>query len=184
MKLPLAYYGDPILRTKAAAIAKIDDHIRQLVSDMTETLEEHKGVGLAAPQVRHSLALFITCAPIKVSDEPEKWEPGQVRVFINPKIISYSEDESVWNQGCLSIPKIYGDVRRPFTILVEATDLEGNIFTEEFYDYEAQVVMHENDHINGVLFIDRLDSHERKKIEPQLRELKKRYDMLKKFGKK
>jgi peptide deformylase len=180
MKLPLAYYGDPILRVKCSQVKEINDDIRQLVNDMIETLEEYKGAGLAAPQVHRDLALFMTFAPVRDPENPEKWLKPRLRVFINPKIISYSKDESVWGQGCLSIPKIFGDVRRPFTIVVTATDLDGNSFTEEFSDYEAQAVMHENDHINGVLFIDRLEMRERKKLEPQLRELKKKYDLIRK----
>ncbi len=184
MKLPLAYYGDPILRQKCNKVTEINQDIHQLVNDMIETLEAQKGVGLAAPQVKHPIALFMTFAPKKDESNPEKWIPGELKIFINPKIVSYSEDTSTYAQGCLSIPKVYGDVTRPFRIVVTATDLKGNEFTEEFTDFEAQAIMHENDHINGVLFIDRLDPKEKKKLEPQLRELKKNYDMKQKFQSK
>lgn len=184
MKLPLAYYGDPILRQKCALIEEINDNVRQLINDMIETMTAQKGVGLAAPQVHQNLAIFLTCPPVKDLEDPEKWAPGELKVFINPKIISYSDDTSTYGQGCLSIPKVYGDVTRPFKIVVTATNLNGESFTEEFTDYAAQVVMHENDHINGVLFIDRLDNKDRKKVEPQLRTLKKHYDMQKKFQSK
>ncbi len=184
MKLPLAYYGDPILRQKCKPINEITPEIRQLVDDMIDTLEAQKGVGLAAPQINQPIALFITQAPSKDPNNPDKWIPGELIIFINPKIISYSDDTSTYGQGCLSIPKVYGDVTRPFKIVVTASDLEGKEFTKEFTDFEAQAVMHENDHINGVLFIDRLDLKERKKLEPQLRELKKNYDMKKRFQSK
>lgn len=181
MRLPLAYYGDPILRKKCAQITEITPEIRQLVQDMIETLEEQKGVGLAAPQIKSPIALFLTQAPNRDINDPEKWIPGKLLVFINPKITSYSEETSTYSQGCLSIPKVYGDVTRPFRITVVALDLDGKEFTQEFSDFEAQAIMHENDHLNGVLFIDRLDQKERKNLEPHLRALKKKYDMTKKF---
>lgn len=173
MKLPLAYYGDPILRKKGARVDEINDEIRQLVNDMIETMLENNGIGIAAPQVHKSLTLFVTYAPVKGADD--KWHPGKIRVFINPKIISYSEEQTIYSEGCLSIPKLYSEVARPSKITIEATDLEGNRFTEEFQDFEAHIVMHENDHINGVLFIDRVHGKERKELEPKLKEIKKKF---------
>ena len=87
--------------------------------------------------------------------------PGVERVFINPKILSYSDEIVTLSEGCVSIPKLYGHVTRPLKIVVEAMDLEGKTFTQEFFDYEARCIMHENDHINGKLFIDRLSHQER-----------------------
>lgn len=173
MKLPLAYYGDPVLRQKGARIEAIDDEIRQLVADMIDTMNAENGVGLAAPQVHRSVALFITCMPTENPDGT--WSKGITRVFINPKIISYSEEMWGLEQGCLSIPGVSAEVLRPLRVMVEATDLDGNIFTHEFEAHEAQAVMHENDHINGVLFIDRLTLRKRKGLEPILRAIKKKY---------
>lgn len=173
MKLKLAYYGNPILRKKAKPVDAINDEIKQLVEDMIVAMDEKDGIGLAAPQVSLSIALFITRVPIE--KENDEWDRGEVRVFINPKIIKHSKDEDSFSEGCLSIPKVYGDVFRPITITIEATDLEGNKFTEEFSNLHARVILHENDHINGVLFIDRLDSQERKSIDSKLREIKKKY---------
>jgi len=172
-KLPLAYYGDPILRKKGARVETINDGIRQLANDMIDTMKESNGLGLAAPQVHHSLAMFVICVPTQQPDE--SWLPGKVRVFINPKIVSYSDDLWGYVEGCLSIPTIYEDVLRPFKVTVTATDLEGNEFTEEFEGLEAHAVMHENDHINGVLFIDRLSAKKRKELEPRLRQIKKKF---------
>lgn len=173
MKLPLAYYGDSVLRQKGARIEAIDDEIRKLVHDMVDTMNAHNGVGLAAPQVHRSLALFITAMPKKNPDDT--WTQGILRVFINPKIIAHSEELWGLEQGCLSIPGICEEVIRPLKVTIEATDLEGNIFTHEFEAHEAQAVMHENDHINGVLFIDRLTLRKRKGLEPTLRAIKKKY---------
>lgn len=172
MKLKLAYYGNPVLRKKATLINEITPEIKQLVEDMIEAMDEKDGIGIAAPQVNFSLALFLTRVPLEKDSEKNQ---GEVRIFINPKILNYSEESDSFSEGCLSIPKLYGDVTRPIYIKVEATDLEGNRFTENFSGLAARVIMHENDHINGVLFIDRLDPKEKKLNELKLREIKKRY---------
>jgi peptide deformylase len=170
MKLPLAYYGNPILRQKGVLLTEINDDIRQLVSDMIETMQAHNGVGLAAPQVKRSLALFITCG-----ETNGQWDLSKLRVFINPKIISYSDTTRTSNEGCLSIPKLYGDVLRPIKIMVTARDMEWNEFSLELENLEATVFLHENDHINGVLFIDRMHGKHRREMEPQLKEIKRKY---------
>ena len=174
MILKLAYYGDPILRKKAARIEHIDDELRQFVNDMHESLMKYDGVGLAAPQVHRSIALFLTNAPKEGPDDT--WLPGTLRVFINPKILSVSEDTGFHSEGCLSIPKLYLDIERPIHIKVEYTTIDGERRTDDFSGYEARVIMHENDHINGVLFIDRIKGKERKEIEPILRKIKSKHD--------
>lgn len=173
MILPLAYYGDPVLRKKGEKITVINEEIKQLVKDMTETLKAHNGIGLAAPQVHRSLALFITC--ISKTDKAGNWIEGELKVFINPKIISYSQEQTVLSEGCLSIPNTYLDIQRPKKVCIEATDLDGNLFTTEFQDLAAHCVMHENDHINGVLHIDRFHSKDKSRLEKRLREIKKKY---------
>jgi len=172
MKLRLAYYGDPILRKKCERIEEITDELKQLVKDMEETMNAHDGIGLAAPQVHRSIALFIVNIPKQVG--PNEWVPGRTHVFINPKILDYSEEEWLRGEGCLSIPDVYGTVNRPLKIKVEATDINGKQFVEEFSGTEARAILHENDHINGVLFIDRVRGKERQEIEHALRLLKKK----------
>ncbi|MGA8164856.1 MAG: peptide deformylase [Waddliaceae bacterium] len=174
MKLPLAYYGNPILRKKCTRVETIDDDIPRLVKDMVDTLIEHNGLGLAAPQVNRSLRLFITAVPKEKKDG--EWLPGKLRVFINPTIVSTSTDLNTRSEGCLSIPTLYEEVTRPVKVIVRATDLEGNTFEEEFSDLEARCILHENDHINGVLFIDRVRGQARKDLEPKLKEIKKKYE--------
>jgi len=177
MKLPLAYYGDSILRKKTVRVDEINDEIRQFVSDMYETMMANDGCGLAANQVHSDRAIFVTCIPTYLEDET--MVPGEFRVFINPKIISYSEEVWACSEACLSIPKLSETVVRPFKITIEATDLEGNRFTEEFEEFPAHVMMHENDHINGVLFIDRLPPKKKKEIDPYLRNIKKQFSSSK-----
>lgn len=173
MKLPLAYFGDSVLRKKASPVEKIDEKIHQLVKDMAETMEANDGCGLAAPQVHQSISLFITCIPKYVDEETVL--PGELRVFINPKIISYSQEVWPCKEGCLSIPGLREIVVRPFKVVVQATNLNGEQFEEEFEEFDAHVMMHENDHLNGVLYIDRLPPQRKKELEGYLRDIKKKF---------
>lgn len=204
MELPLAYYGDPVLRKKVSPIAEITPEIRQLAQDMIETMRANNGIGLAAPQVHHSIALFVTEVPVRADgktddeineeDEEEddegddeefdensesdrnngKWIAGPVKVYINPKILAYSDEQCTNDEGCLSIPKVFGPVTRPIAIKIKATDLEGKEFESELTWLEARCFMHENDHINGVLFVDRVQGKARTALEPKLKALKKK----------
>lgn len=173
MKLPLAYYGEPILRKKCQRVEHIDDEIKQFIKDLEETMLFHDGAGLAAPQIHRSLAIFLTNIPKQIG--PDEWAPAPIRLFINPKILKYSDEEWLRGEGCLSIPNVFAPVYRPMHITVEATDLEGNRFVEDFSGLQARAIMHENDHINGVLFIDRIRGKERQEIEAELRAVKKKY---------
>lgn len=178
MILKLAYYGDPILRQKGAQIAEITDEIRGFVNDMIETLHSMpNAIGLAAPQVHRSLSIFVIEVP--ELGENKTWTPGVLRVFINPKILSVSENSCIYQEGCLSIPNIYEDVERPIEVTIEAQDLEGNKFVEKFQGYTARAILHENDHVNGVLFVDRIRGKKRQDLEPLLREVKKKYYLKK-----
>lgn len=160
MKLPLAYYTHPILRKKAERIESINDELRQLVDDMIETMHANQGIGLAAPQVHRSLALFVTCVPV---ERPRKrMGSEQNRVYINPQILSRSEKTQVFSEGCLSIPNLYVNVKRPASIKIQATDLEGKTFQAVLSGYEATNFMHEYDHLEGTLIIDHLPIEERK----------------------
>ncbi|NGX57402.1 MAG: Peptide deformylase [Chlamydiae bacterium] len=173
MKLPIAYYGNPILRKKCKDVEEFDDEIREFVNNMIETLEDKNGIGLAAPQVNRELRIFITKVPYPSKDDPDQWEDGTIKVYINPKLSEPSAEAWERDEGCLSIPKIYIPVIRPYRVKVEAMDLKGNVFTEELSGLEARCVMHENDHINGVLMIDRIQGEKRKEIESELRSIKK-----------
>lgn len=173
MKLPLAYYGQPVLRKKAALVQTIDLDIQQLINDMVETMEAENGIGLAAPQVHRSLAIFITCVPFEKPDNTII--PGELKVFINPKILKISTESWECLEGCLSIPNLHGKVERPLKISFEALDREGKKFSGELEGMEARAFLHENDHLNGVLYIDRIKGKERQEVEPKLREIKKLY---------
>lgn len=177
MKLPLAFYGDPILRKKCRPVEAITDEIRTLVNNMIETMLAEDGSGIAAPQVHSDLRIFIAHPPIQnpaAKTQEEEWIDGPILVYINPRILEKSDETYVRNEGCLSIPGIYGPVERPLSIRVEAMDLEGNLFQRDLHGFAARNFLHENDHINGVLYIDRIQGKQRQELEPLLRNLKKK----------
>jgi peptide deformylase len=170
--LPIAYYGEPILRVKAPQLSNITDETRFLVEQMIETMEAFSGIGLAAPQIHRSERIFITKAPIEGADG--KLSPGQIEVFINPILSSPSSSTCDIEEGCLSIPTSRSMVRRPKEINIEYTTLEGEVVKRRLIEWEARTAMHENDHINGVLFFDRLGSKEKKALDIRLENLKNR----------
>ena len=168
----LIYYGNPLLRKKAQQVLQIDDSIRQIIKDMQELVKIHHGWGISAPQIGESVAIFIIAA-VEDTEEPRYPEyrvPG--RVFINPKLSEPSHDHWVQDEGCLSIPHIRGEVSRPRSIKITALNEEGKEFTETFTWGMARIAMHENDHLNGVLYIDRLSEKKKRQIEPLLQKLK------------
>lgn len=169
----LRYYGDPVLRKKAEPVAEITEEIRHLVHTMYELMEKHNGCGLAATQVGELLRLFVS----NVDREEPNGEVilGPPRVYINPILSNPSEIMVERGEACLSIPKLYLPVQRPMSITVVATDLEGKQFTHECSGFLARNMMHENDHLNGVLFIDRVKGKLRNEAEPFLRKIKQTY---------
>jgi peptide deformylase len=173
MLLPLAYYNHPVLRQKVQPVETIDDSIRQLVVDMTETMHHHKGIGLAAPQVHHSLAIMLVCIP--KYDEDENPLPSPTSVFINPKLIEVSSKTWTHSEGCLSIPGLYEGVERPVALVAEVTTMEGKTEQIELNGWEARAFLHENDHLNGVLFFDRVRGKKRAEMENELKRIKKKY---------
>lgn len=170
--LPLAYYGNPILRKVADSVIEITDSVLMLAQEMIETMDACDGLGLAAPQVHHSIKLFVIRVPIE--DPMGQVQLGDVKVFINPTVTNPSQKTWKASEGCLSIPSIQADVERPFEITVEYTNLKGKRIKEVCSGWEARVIMHENDHINGILFIDYLSKEERDSLEPFLQRLDKR----------
>jgi len=161
MKLEIVDSQHPVLRAKAKPVKKIDKKIKDLISEMKNLLNSQKdpeGIGLAAPQVGKSLQIFILNYP----------EVGFTNnVFINPKIISVAKkpkkqvaDENSILEGCLSIPYYYGPLQRAGKVTLEYTNEKGKRVTETYKDFAAQMVLHETDHLNGILFIDHIIKHE------------------------
>jgi len=173
VKLQIMYYGNPILRKKGKPIQEITEEIRQLARDMIETFDANNGIGLSAQQVGKALRLFVCRQYIHYPDG--KWGVTEPKVYINAKILEHSKETEVDIEGCLSFPKFRISIERPCKIKVESTNLNGERIIEEIDGYNARVIMHENDHTNGVLYIDRLDDRTRRMIEPELREIKKKF---------
>ncbi len=157
---------DPRLRLVSKPIEKITPEIRALAADMLETMYEAPGIGLAAIQVAQPVRL-ITMDLAKKEEEPAP------RVFINPEILSVSEELSIYEEGCLSIPEYYEDVERPASVRVRFMDLEGKIYEEDAEDLYATCIQHEIDHLNGVLFIDHLSKLKREMVTKKFRKAAK-----------
>ncbi len=179
MILPLVYYGIPFLRKKCLPVKEITQDVRELVANMIETMDAHNGVGLAAIQVGVLLQILVM-RPEKVGPDGE-FALGDPEVYCNISLTSPAEKTAVMNEGCLSLPGIRADVERPLSIHLEAMNLEGKRISRMLTGFEARQIMHENDHLHGTLFIDRISPEQRKEIEPKLRELKKRFQPLNKF---
>jgi len=174
MILPLVYYGNSKLRSKCLEVQEITEEIKQLCLDMVETMDANNGVGLAAVQVGKLLRIIVIREVL--DDENGEAFLGDAEIYINPKLSNPSEKTKKLPEGCLSIPSLHEEVERPISIHIDALDIDGNKISKEIHNYKAREVMHENDHLNGVLFIDRLPAKKRKEIEPFLREIKAKYN--------
>ena len=144
--------GSPILRQQSAAVRAVDDEVRRLVDDLLETMHAAKGVGLAANQI----GVARRVAVVDVGDE----DPPPL-VLINPVILERSDEDETAEEGCLSIPDIFGDVTRPKRVVVEALDRDGRTFRAEAHGYKARAIQHEIDHLDGILFLAHLSAVKR-----------------------
>ncbi len=154
---PVRLFGDPVLSTPALEVTTFDKELRQLVADLTVTMQEAPGVGLAAPQIGVSLRVFT----YDVDDE--------VGHLINP-VLDLSEEEQDGPEGCLSIPGLTFDTKRAMSVVAKGMNMYGEPVTLIGSDLMARCVQHETDHLDGVLFIDRLDTEARKEAMKAIRE--------------
>ncbi|MDF1855398.1 peptide deformylase [Pseudooceanicola sp.] len=166
MKLPILIHPDPRLKKHAAPIADISDDLRTLADNMLETMYDAPGIGLAAPQVG-MLDRLLVMDCIKDDGPPRPY------VMINPEIIAKSDETSVYDEGCLSIPEQYGEVTRPAEVEVRWIDRDGKEQTEVFANLWATCVQHEIDHLDGKLFIDYLGPMRRQLITRKMQKLKR-----------
>jgi len=156
MILPIVAYGHPVLRKTAREIPKDHPGLKELIADMWETMYQGDGVGLAAPQVNHSVRLLV----IDTSPYKEKYPEaaGFKKVFINPRIYKTEGEEFIFNEGCLSIPGIREDVIRKPVVYVRYADEQFQEYDERFEGVIARVLQHEYDHLDGILFVDRISN--------------------------
>ena len=144
--------GSPVLRQKSPRVTAVDDEVRRLVDDLFETMHAAKGVGLAANQI--GVARRVAVVDVGEEDPPPL-------VLINPVIVERSEEDETAEEGCLSIPDIFGDVTRSARVVVEALDQGGKKLRTEAHGYKARAIQHEIDHLDGILFLDHLSAVKR-----------------------
>ena len=163
---PIRIYPDPVLRQRCARVDRFDDELRRLADDMVATVHAAPGVGLAAPQVGDGRRLAVV--DLSVGEDP-----AQLHVLVNPRILAAEGSESEV-EGCLSIPDVSDKVERPQRIQLAAQDLDGEPFELPAEGWLARAICHEIDHLDGVLFIDRLRGLRRDRVRRQLRKLVRR----------
>ncbi len=158
MVLPIRAYGDPVLRVKAKDVSRDEPGLQEFIDKMLATMEGASGVGLAAPQVGVSWRIFIVDTSGFI--EPGEKDPeglGDFReVFINAQMVNRGEEAELFNEGCLSIPDVRGDVERPTTITIRYRNRDWEEKERSFDGLKARVIQHEYDHIEGILFTDHL----------------------------
>ena len=178
MILPIVAYGDPVLRKETEVITKEYPKLGELIENMFETMYEARGIGLAAPQIGVPVRLFIVDAtPFEddedFSEEEQKFVSTFKKVFINAKILEESGDEWAFNEGCLSIPDVREDVFRQPNIVMEYQDENFKKHKETFSGIVARIIQHEYDHIEGILFTDKLSALKKRLIKSRLENISK-----------
>jgi peptide deformylase len=180
MIYPIVAYGDPILRKPTRFIEKEELDLKKLTADMFETMYSANGVGLAAPQIGMNIRMFVVDGtPFSEKDEdddddePDLSLVGFKKVFINPEVIEESGEEWAFEEGCLSIPGIRGDVYRPENVRIRYRDADWNEFEEEYSGMAARIIQHEYDHLLGKLFVDYLPTLKKQFIKKKLTDISK-----------
>ncbi len=168
----IVLYPAPVLQTRARDVERIDAWVRALVDDMVRVMKEEDGAGLAAPQVGESVRIFVVQAR-----EPEGDRPAEpLGVYINPKILALEGAVEPYEEGCLSLPGIRAEIRRPPIVTIEAMDLEGRTFTRTDDDILARIWQHEFDHLEGKLILDRMTPMDRLATRKKVKELRDDYE--------
>lgn len=165
MRLEIVLWPDPVLLTGARPVERVDDHLRAVLAEMRRVMFELKGVGLAAPQVGVPLRLMLVCP---------SGEPGDERVLINPEVVP-GDARQLGEEGCLSFPGVYGRVARATRVRVRYRDLAWAPCTLDLEGFVARIVQHEADHLDGRVFIDRMEAADRQEAEPELARLRERF---------
>jgi len=155
--IPIRLYGDPVLRTPAAEVVDFDKELRKLVADLTDTMQDAPGVGLAAPQLGVSLRVFTY------------WVDDELGHLVNP-VLDLSDEQQEGEEGCLSVPDLSFECKRAKSVVAKGMNMYGEPVTLEGSDLLARCVQHETDHLDGIVFIDRLDPETRKEAMKLIRE--------------
>ena len=170
MILPIVAYGSNVLRSQCKEIDSSYSNLDQLIENMFETMYAASGVGLAAPQINKSIRLFIVdTSPFKDDESPD--HEVCKKIFINPKITSLTGESWSFSEGCLSIPEVREDVKRLSEITIEYFDKDFNKHTETYDGLNARVILHEYDHIEGILFVDKISPLRKRMIKGKLKDI-------------
>ena len=173
MILPIVAFGSPVLRKKCIDISPDYPELEMLLENMKETMYEAHGVGLAAPQINKAIRLFLIDTTPFVDDEEETQEVSVKQVFINAKILKETGEEWDFNEGCLSIPDVREDISRKPSITIEYFDENFEKHTDTYDGLTARVIQHEYDHIQGVLFTDKISALRKRMIKGKLMDISK-----------
>lgn len=169
MVLPITAYGHPVLKKRAEEIDKNYPDLQKLIEDMFETMYETVGVGLAAPQVNRSIRLFIVDATPYA--EEDKHAENFKKVFINPEITEENGEEDLFKESCLSLPNLSEYVSRQPKIRIRYMDEDFNEHEEEYDGMVARIIQHEYDHLEGILYVDRLSNFTRTLLKRKLKDI-------------
>ena len=183
MILRVTHYGEPILREKGKPITQFDYSLAELVKNMIETMYEQNGIGLAAQQVGQALQLFVMDVR-PPAEEPVTFEysldgkhpPLDIimpMAIVNPHISIIDPSEDIYEEGCLSFPEVRGKVTRPISVCCKYQDVEGQSHLLEADGLLGRCILHENDHLNGELFIDKMDKRDLRRAQPLIKKIKR-----------
>ena len=175
MIYPIYVYGSTVLRKKTIEITKDYPGLEQLVQDMFETMISSDGVGLAAPQIGLPIRIFVVDGTEVKQDEDEPQEDLSKfkMAFINPKITRLWGEKWTYNEGCLSVPTLREDVERPENVRIEYYDVDFNFHDETFEGVKSRIIQHEYDHLEGILFVDRINPLKKRLINGKLNSISK-----------
>jgi peptide deformylase len=171
MTYPIVVYGHPVLRKVAEDIEKNDPGIKQIIEDLYETMYNSEGIGLAAPQIGKSIRIFVVDGSAAADDEP-KLADFKI-AFVNPRIIEKKGEFELMNEGCLSIPNIREEVNRESHIRITYYDGNWEFHDEVFDGYKARIIQHEYDHLDGILFTDKVSPLRRRLLKGKLNAISK-----------
>ncbi len=171
MILPIYTYGNPVLREISKDITPKYPNLNELIENMFETLHAADGVGLAAPQIGLSIRLFIIDATVMSKDYPELKDFK--KAFINPRIVSQEGEEWYYNEGCLSVPDIREDILRKSIVKLQYDDEQFHSHTEVYDGIKARIILHEYEHLDGILFIDHLSTLRKTMLKSKLNHIVK-----------
>jgi peptide deformylase len=164
--LQIVFYPDPILQVRAGEVDPRAKGLKKLVEGMLEAMKEASGVGLAAPQVGQSVRVFVAS---------ETGDPKDAMVFVNPKILELTGQSVEMEEGCLSVPGVRRNIQRAETVRLRWANLDGQELEGEFHGLLARIIQHETDHLDGVLFFDRMSESDRLSIRDDLKGLEEQY---------